>query len=92
MSDGLRKGLGNSSQMVTVGRFLDPMQAQIAKGMLESSGIPCFLQGENANHMVPLAFRVRLQVLEEDEAVAREYLRSVGDAPAEDDVEEIDEL
>ncbi len=76
------QGLNNSGRMVTVGRFLDPMQAQMAKGMLESSGIPCFLQGENANHMVPLAFRVRLQVLEEDEAVAREFLRAVGDEPS----------
>ena len=84
--------LEGSGKLVTVGRFLDPMQAQMAKGMLESSGIPCFLQGENANHMVPLAFRVRLQVLEEDEAVAREYLRSVGDAPPADDTKETDEL
>ena len=76
-------GHHSSGRMVTVGRFLDPMQAQMAKGMLEASGIPCFLQGENANHMVPLAFRVRLQVLEEDEAVAREFLRSVNDEPFE---------
>ncbi len=90
--DVLGKGLGNSGKLVTVGRFLNPMQAQMARGMLESSGIPCFLQGEHANHMVPLAFRVRLQVLEEDEAVAREYLLSVGDEPPADEVEEIDEL
>ncbi len=90
--DVLEKGLGNSGKFVTVGRFLNPMQAQMARGMLESSGIPCFLQGEHANHMVPLAFRVRLQVLEEDEAVAREYLLSVGDEPSADEVEEIDEL
>ena len=78
---------GAGGTLVTVGRFLDPVQAQMAKGMLESSGIPCFLQGENANHMLPLAFRVRLQVLEEDEAVAREYLRLVGDGPAADAAE-----
>lgn len=90
--DVLGKGLGHSGNLVTVGRFLDPVQAQMAKGMLESSGIPCFLQGENANHMVPLAFRVRLQVLEEDEDIAREYLRTVGDEPPAHDVEEINEL
>ena len=87
--DRLDMALGGSGKLVTVDRFLDPVQAQMAKGMLESSGIPCFLQGENANHMVPLAFRVRLQVLEEDEAIAREYLRSVG---GESPAESIDEL
>ena len=75
-------GFGNDAEvMVTVARFLDPVQAQMAKGMLESAGVACFLQGENANHMVPLAFRVRLQVAESDVADARELLRSVaGDA------------
>ena len=83
--------LSGSGKMVTVGRFLDPVQAQMAKGMLESSGVPCFLQGENANNLVPLAFRVRLQVLEEDEAVAREFLSTVGEdaAPMLDDIDEL---
>ena len=69
----------SAGTLVTVGRFLDPVQAQMAKGMLESAGIECFLQGEHANHMVPLAFRVRLQVLAEEEAEARELLDAVGD-------------
>ena len=37
--------------MVTVGRFESPVEAQIAKGMLESFGIECFLVGENANNL-----------------------------------------
>ena len=69
-----------SGKLVTVGRFLDPSQAQMAKGMLESAGIDCFLQGENANNMVPMAFRVRLQVLSEDEDEARGMLEETGDA------------
>ena len=88
----MNDGFSHDGTLVTVGRYLDPMQAQMAKGLLESSGIPCFLMGENANHMVPLAFRVRLQVLAEDEVVAREFLRTVGDEPAADDLEERDEL
>jgi hypothetical protein len=36
--------------------------------------VESFLVGENANHMLPAAFRVRLQVREEDEAAAREIL------------------
>lgn len=65
---------GRDDQLVMVGRFLDPLEAQMAKGMLESAGIECFLQGVNANAMVPLAFRVRLQVRHSDEALARELM------------------
>ena len=64
--------------MVTVGKFLEPLDAQMAKGMLESAGISCFLQGEQANSLLALAFRVRLQVAAEDEAVAREMLAESG--------------
>lgn len=71
----------DSDKLVTVGRFLNPAQAQMAKGMLESFGIFCLLQGEHANSMVPLAFRARLQVLAEDEVAARDLLRSAEDEP-----------
>ncbi len=57
-----------------VGRFLDPAEAQMAKGMLESEGIECFLVGANANALVPMAFRVRLQVQARDEEEARQLL------------------
>ena len=57
-----------------VGRFLDPAEAQMAKGMLESEGIECFLVGANANALVPMAFRVRLQVQARDEEEARKLL------------------
>ena len=46
----------------------------MAKGMLESAGVECFLVGENANSLLPAAFRVRLQVRVEDEAAARELM------------------
>ena len=65
------------NELVQVGRFLDPAEAQMAKGMLESSGIECFLAGENANALVPMAFRVRLEVQVKDEEAARELLGSV---------------
>ena len=57
-------------RLVEVGRFRDPVEAQMAKGMLESVGIECFLQGANANALYPLALRVRLQVRGTDEAEA----------------------
>jgi hypothetical protein len=62
------------AEFVTVARFLDPAEAQMAAGALESEGIECFLQGENANNIVPMAFRTRLVVNGSDEAAAREVL------------------
>ena len=67
--------------MVTVGRFESPVEAQLAKGMLESAGVECELVGENVNNLLQAAFRVRLQVRAEDEAVARELMAQ----PAGDD-------
>ena len=64
----------DQDNLVPVGRFLDPSEAQLAKGMLESSGIEVFLQGANANAIVPLAFRVRLSVRRHDEDTARVLL------------------
>jgi Putative prokaryotic signal transducing protein len=66
--------------LVTVGRFEDPVEAQMAKGMLESAGVECVLVGENVNNLLQAAFRVRLQVKVEDEAAARELLDGVGEA------------
>jgi len=68
--------------MVIVGRFESPVEAQMAKGMLESAGIECLLTGENVNNLLQAAFRVTLQVREDDEAAARELLAQ----PAEGDV------
>ena len=70
---------GNDKQLVTIARFLDPMRAQMAKGLLTANGIDCFLQGENANQLLSMAFRARLRVLRADEAVARELLRGTDD-------------
>ena len=70
--------------MVTVGRFESPVEAQMAKGMLESAGVDCALVGENVNRLLQAAFRVRLQVRAEDEAAARELLaQPAGDGRAE---------
>jgi hypothetical protein len=70
--------------MVTVGRFESPVEAQMARGMLESAGVECLLVGENSNNLLQAAFRVRLQVREEDEAVARELMsQTAGDEPVE---------
>jgi Putative prokaryotic signal transducing protein len=66
-------------KFVTVGKFLEPINAQMAKGALEAAGIECFLQGENANSLLALAFRARLLVHQQDEETAREILGGAGD-------------
>jgi hypothetical protein len=61
-------------QFVTVGRYMDPVEAHMAKGVVESAGLECFLQGENANNLLGVAFRARLLVHRRDEAAAKELL------------------
>jgi Putative prokaryotic signal transducing protein len=71
--------IDDPDKFVTVGKFLEPAEAQMAKGALESAGIECFLQGENANSLLALAFRARLLVHKHDEETARQILGSAGD-------------
>ncbi len=74
----------DADKFVSVGKFLEPTNAQMAKGMLESAGIECFLQGENANSLLALAFRARLLVHKQDEEAARQLLGSDGDETEEE--------
>jgi hypothetical protein len=67
--------LYSDQEPVTVAEFPDPATANVARMALESAGIPVFLQGENANSLLPVAFEARLQVRPEDEASARQVLR-----------------
>jgi hypothetical protein len=70
--------INDPDKFVTVGKFMEPVNAQMARGLLESASIECFLQGENANSMLALAFRARLLVHQQDEATAREILGGAG--------------
>ena len=70
-----------SDEFVTVGTFPDPIDANMAQTALESAGIESFLQGGNANSMIPVAFTAQLQVHSKDEAAARVILESADDAP-----------
>lgn len=67
--------------LVTVAIFADPVSANMARMVLDSAGIATFLQGENANSLIPVAFAARLQVRPEDEQFAREVLASAETAP-----------
>ncbi len=65
--------------LVTIARYLNPLRAQMAKGLLRANGIESFLQGETANQMLSMAFRARLRVARADEALAHELLEGTGD-------------
>jgi hypothetical protein len=63
-------------QYVLISRYQDPIEAQMAKGVLESASLECFLHGENANNLLAPAFRVRLMVHKKDEEAARKLLET----------------
>ena len=75
-------------KFVTVGKYRESIDAQMAKGLLESADIECFLQGENANSLLGAAFRARLLVHKQDEATAREILDAPDSTDPEDDASE----
>ena len=72
---------GSLDSLVTVATFPEPATANLARTALESAGIASFLQGENANTMIPIAFTARLQVQRKDEAAARSLLTSADLTP-----------
>jgi hypothetical protein len=75
-------------EMVNVAGFRDPSEAQMARGMLESAGIECIEQGENANELFPGALQIWIQVKAVDEAAARALLADVEASAGElDDVQ-----
>jgi hypothetical protein len=74
-----------------VGKYLEPLDAQMEKGLLEAAGIDCFLQGENANSLLGAAFRARLLVHKKDEQMALEVLSQMNEHLVDDDCE-MDEI
>ncbi len=71
-----------SDELVTVARFQEPMEANMARSALESAGIEVFVRGEVANSMIPVAFESELQVKAADEGDARKLLSAMDDSPA----------
>jgi hypothetical protein len=70
-----------TDEMVTIATFPEPMEANMARSALDAAGIESFLQGENANALLPVAFSSRLQVRPQDEAAGRAVLDALNDAP-----------
>lgn len=71
-----------AGDLITVATYPDPATAQMARMALESAGVPVFLQGENANNLIPVAFLARLQVRPEDAALANDVLTASDLNPA----------
>ena len=71
-------------EFVTVKEFIEPIEAQMAKSVLESAGVECFLLGENTNSLLSAAFYAQLQVHKKDEADALKILNSADDQPDEE--------
>jgi len=69
---------------VTVARFNEPLEAEMARLRLQSAGIETFLSGENAGMMEPGLGPLQLQVSVDDEADARAILADPGLADGED--------
>ena len=69
-------------EMVTLGEYPEPMEAEMAKLRLESAGIETFLSGENAAILSPGLGPLQLQVKPEDEADARAILEDLGEPGA----------
>lgn len=70
-----------TENLVTVAEFAEPASANVARTVLESAGIPVFVQGENANSLIPVAFMARVQVRASDEDAAREVLAGASLSP-----------
>jgi hypothetical protein len=71
--------------LVTIERYQDTLEAELAKGRLDSAGITSFLNGEEAGHLYGTGMgMLQLQVAAEDEEDARAIMNDPG--PADGDV------
>ncbi len=81
------------SELVTIERFLDRIEAQVARSRLEAAGIPAVLADEGMGGLFGygLVKGVRLQVAAADEARAKELLAEAPE-PADDEGSGSDDL
>ena len=78
-----RPGGGDPDDLVTVGRYLDPIAAELDRSRLEADGLTCFVQGGGLGSLLPTGtvFPILLQVGAADAARAAEIL---AESPAAD--------
>ena len=72
-------------EVITVGDFTEPLEAEMARGRLESAGIEVYLAGEHARILEPGLAPLRLQVAAKDADDARAILADAGNELAEAD-------
>ena len=65
-------------EVVTIARFTEPLEADMARLPLQSAGIEVFLRGENARILEPGLGDLSLQVAAADEEDARAVLADTG--------------
>ncbi|HEV2276175.1 MAG TPA: DUF2007 domain-containing protein [Acidobacteriaceae bacterium] len=71
-------------ELVTVGKYGETFQAELAKGRLEAAGIRSFLVGENTAMLYGTGLGgLQLQVSPEDEVDARTILEDPGTTDAD---------
>jgi hypothetical protein len=67
-------------ELITIQNFRDTAEAEMAKGLLRSAGIDCFLIGEEVGVLYGNSFgSIQLQVNPDDESDARAVLSAVAD-------------
>lgn len=66
----------NPEDLITIARFSNPAEADLAQGILDSAGIEFVVSGEEASHLLPGGLGARLQVRRADEATAKELLNN----------------
>ncbi|HEY0759835.1 MAG TPA: DUF2007 domain-containing protein [Acidisarcina sp.] len=73
-----------ASDLVSLGEFPEPMEAEMVKLRLESAGIDTFLSGESAAILAPGLGPLEVQVRSEDESDARAIMADAGEGLDED--------
>jgi Putative prokaryotic signal transducing protein len=65
----------DDDELITIERYINPLEAEMAKGRLDSAGIPSFLVGENTALLYGTGLGgLQLQVRPRDEEDARVIL------------------
>ncbi len=82
-----------AEKLVTIRTFDSYIEANIAKGLLESNGIPAFVAGENAANIytVPSIAAASLQVPEDRVDEATELLEAAQQGVEGEELEEMEE-
>jgi Putative prokaryotic signal transducing protein len=71
----------SETKLATVGTYLTSVDADVARGVLESAGIECMVRSDDCGGQYPSLLRVDVLVRAGDVPRAMEVLRVVADPP-----------